>query len=50
MPTENEIQKRAEEIHATMKYPYTLEYEKQINVCIFRYLAKLELKLEEIGK
>lgn len=61
MPTENEIQKRAEEIqneiHRQVEaaMPNTednktlnLQYQDCTNVCIFRKLAELELKIEEM--
>lgn len=60
MPTENEIQKRAEEVQKMVhkeavediqwaKFNSSdLSYQAATNICIFRYLAKLELKIEEL--
>ncbi len=55
MPTEKEIQKRAE-ILQTKMHNYAVEVQRTLNplsysdikeVCIFRKLAELELKIEE---
>lgn len=48
MPTETEILERAKLLHNQLHSGIDLEYEKRNTVFMFKKLAELELKIEEL--